>query len=61
MFEKIPKNCRYGYIRVSSKSQEDNSFLEFQKEELIEEGVSKKNILVKVGSVADPIRERPVF
>jgi hypothetical protein len=44
MFEEIPKNCRYGYIRVSSKSQEDNSCLEFQKQELIKQGVPKKNI-----------------
>ena len=28
MFEEVPKNCRYAYARVSSKSQEDNSFLE---------------------------------
>jgi hypothetical protein len=28
MFNEIPKNCRYGYARVSSKSQEDNSSLE---------------------------------
>ena len=34
MFHEIPKNCRYGYARVSSKSQEDNSSLEAQKEEL---------------------------
>lgn len=27
MFNEIPKNCRYGYARVSSKSQEDNSSL----------------------------------
>lgn len=25
MFEEIPKNRRYAYARVSSKSQEDNS------------------------------------
>ena len=34
MFEEIPKNCRYAYARVSSKSQEDNSSLESQKQEL---------------------------
>jgi DNA invertase Pin-like site-specific DNA recombinase len=61
MFEKIPKNCRYGYIRVSSKSQEDNSSLEFQKEELVEEGVPEKNIRLEVGSAADKIEDRPIF
>ena len=44
MFNEIPKNCRYGYARVSSKSQEDNSSLEAQKEEFIQQGVQKKNI-----------------
>jgi hypothetical protein len=35
MFEEIPKNCRYAYARVSSKSQEDNSSLERQKKEFL--------------------------
>ena len=61
MFEEIPKNCRYAYARVSSKSQEDNSSLESQKQELLKQGVPEKNIRVEVGSAADPIRERPVF
>jgi DNA invertase Pin-like site-specific DNA recombinase len=61
MFEEIPKNCRYAYARVSSKSQEENSSLETQKQEFIQQGVPKKNIRVEVGSAADPIRERPVF
>ena len=61
MFEEIPTNCRYGYIRVSSKSQEYNSSLEFQKQELIKQGVPKKNIRVEVGSATDPIGERPVL
>jgi DNA invertase Pin-like site-specific DNA recombinase len=61
MFEEIPKNCRYAYARVSSKSQEENSSLETQKQEFIQRGVPKKNIRVEVGSAADPIRERPVF
>ena len=39
MFQEIPKNCRYGYVRVSSKSQEKNSSLEAQKKELIKEGL----------------------
>lgn len=61
MFEEIPRNCRYGYIRVSSKSQEDNSSLEFQKQELIKQGVPNKNIRVEVGSATEPIRERQVL
>ena len=61
MFEEIPKNCRYAYVRVSSKSQEENSSLEFQKQELLKQGVPEKNIRAEVGSAADPIRERPVF
>ena len=61
MFEEIPKNCRYAYARVSSKSQEDNSSLESQRQELLKQGVPEKNIRVEVGSAADPIRERPVF
>nr|UXN44457.1 putative serine recombinase [Navicula tsukamotoi]UXN44536.1 putative serine recombinase [Navicula tsukamotoi] len=61
MFEKVPKNCRYGYARVSSKSLEDNLFLEVQKKEFIKQGVPEKNIRIEVASAADPIRERPVF
>jgi len=37
MFEEIPKNRRYAYARVSSKSQEDNSSLEAQKDEFLTE------------------------
>lgn len=61
MFPEIPKNCRYGYARVSSKSQKDNSSLEAQKEEFRKLGVPEKNIRTEVGSAADPIRERPIF
>jgi len=61
MFEEIPKNCRYGYARVSSKSQKDNFSLEIQKKEFIKQGVPKKNIRLEVGSAADPIKDRPVF
>ena len=35
MFEEIPKNCRYGYVRVSSKLQKENSSLESQNQELM--------------------------
>jgi hypothetical protein len=31
MFEEVPKNRRFGYTRVSSQTQEDNSSLEAQK------------------------------
>ncbi len=61
MFQEIPKNCRYAYARVSSKSQEDNSSLEFQKQEFLRLGVPKKNIRVEVGSATDSIQERPIF
>ena len=61
MFQEIPKNCRYAYARVRSKSQEDNSSLEFQKQEFLRLGVPEKNIRVEVGSAADSIQERPIF
>ena len=44
MFPEIPKNCRYAYARISSKSQENNSSLETQKEEFLKFGVPVKNI-----------------
>ena len=55
MFQEISKNYRYTYVRVSSKSQEDNSSLEFQKQEFLRLGVPKKNIQIEVGSAADNI------
>lgn len=66
MFEEIPKNCRYGYARVSSKSQQsksqqDNSSLEAQKEEFLRLGVPTKNIRVEVASAADKIQDRSIF
>jgi len=61
MFEEIPKNRRYAYARVSSKSQEDNSSLEAQKDEFLKLGVPVKNIRVEVGSASDKIQDRPVF
>ena len=61
MFEEIPKNCRYGYIRVSSQSQKENSSLECQKEELLKFGVPEKNIRLEVGSATDKIEDRPIF
>ena len=61
MFEEIPKNCRYAYARVSSKSQKDNSSLEAQKDEFLRLGVPIKNIRVEVCSAADKIQDRHVF
>ena len=45
-------NKKYGYIRVSSKSQESNSSLEFQKYQLIQNGIQAENIRIEVGSAA---------
>lgn len=52
---------KYGYTRVSSKSQENNSSLEGQKQQLIENGILEKNILVEVSSAANEIKNRPIF
>ena len=52
---------KYGYTRVSSKSQENNSSLEGQKQQLIENGILEKNILVEIGSAATEIKNRPIF
>ena len=54
-------NQKYGYVRVSSKSQELNSSIEFQKQQLIQNGIQAKNIRVEVGSGANEIKNRPVF
>ena len=54
-------NQKYGYVRVSSKSQQDNSSIEGQKQELIRNGIPKENIRVEVGSAADSIKNRPKF
>ena len=61
MFEEIPMNCKYAYARVSSKSQQDNSSLESQKQEFLKLGVPEQNIRVEVGSAADNIKDRPIF
>ena len=61
MFHEIPKNRRYGYTRVSSQSQQENSSLESQKQELLDQGVPENNIRVEIGSAADPVKERPIF
>lgn len=50
MFEEIQKNRKYAYAKVNLESQEDNSFLEVQKDEFLLLGVPVKNIWVEVGS-----------
>jgi DNA invertase Pin-like site-specific DNA recombinase len=52
---------KYGYVRVSSKSQEFNSSIESQKQLLMQNGIEEQNILVEVGSAANEIKNRPVF
>lgn len=54
-------NNKFGYIRVSSKSQETNSSLESQKQELIQRGIEEQNIRVEVGSATSSIQDRPVL
>ena len=58
MFEQISRTRRFGYARVSSQTQEDNSSLEAQKEEFIQKGVPEKNIRIEVGSATDKIQDR---
>ena len=54
-------NNKYGYVRVSSKSQESNSSIEYQKQQLIQNGIEEENIFVEVGSGANEIKNRSVF
>jgi DNA invertase Pin-like site-specific DNA recombinase len=61
MFEEISKNRRFGYTKVSSQTQKDNSSLEAQKQKFIQKGVPEKSIRVEIGSAADKIEDRPVF
>ena len=61
MFEEIPMNCKYAYARVSSKSQQDNSSLESQKQEFLKLGVPEQNIRVEVRPAAENIKDRPIF
>ena len=56
-----PNPKKYGYARVSSKSQEDNSSLESQKQELVRNGILESNIIIEVGSAANEIKNRPSF
>jgi len=52
---------KYGYIRVSSKSQESNSSIKSQKEQLIQNGIQPQNIRIEVGSATNEIKNRLVF
>ena len=52
---------KYGYVRVSSKTQESNSSIESQKQQLIQNGIEEKNIFVEIGSGANEIKNRPGF
>ena len=59
--ENMEINNKYGYVRISSKSQESNSSIEFQKQQLIQNGIEEENIFVEVGSGANEIKNRSVF
>ena len=62
MSNRIDRNPKkYGYARVSSKSQEANSSLESQKQELVGNGLLESNIIIEVGSAANEIKNRPGF
>lgn len=52
---------KYGYIRVSFKSQEFNLAIEFQKQLLMQNRIEEQNILVEVVSVTNEIKKRPLF
>jgi len=52
---------KYGYARVSSKTQENNSSLKSQKHELLNQGIAKENIRTEVGSAAGELKKRPIF
>lgn len=54
-------NNKYGYVPISSKSQESNSAIKSQKQQLIQNGIEEQNIFVEVGSGANEIKNRPVF
>ena len=46
---------------MSSKSQESNSSIESQRQELMKKGISDENIRIEVGSASDSIKDRPIF
>jgi DNA invertase Pin-like site-specific DNA recombinase len=57
----VQVNQKYGYIRVSSKSQESNSWLESQKQELLRHQILLDNIRIEIGSAADSRNSRPIL
>ena len=59
--KEIRVNKQHGYVRVSTKQQEDNSSINSQKQLLIKNGILEENIYVEVGSAANEIKNRPVF
>lgn len=61
MSHQSPNNQWYGYVSVSSKSQESNSSIESQKQQLIHHGIPAENIRIEFGSAANEIKNRPVF
>jgi DNA invertase Pin-like site-specific DNA recombinase len=54
-------NNKDGYAYVSSTSQESNSCIKSQKQQLIKNEIEEENIFVEVGSGANEIKNRSVF
>lgn len=52
---------KYGYVCISSMSQESNSSIQSQKQQLIQNGIEEENIFVEIGSGANEIKNRPIF
>lgn len=61
MFEEIPINNRYGYVRVSSKGQQNNSSIDSQIAELEKHGIPVENIRTEVKSASDSVKNREVL
>ena len=61
MFEEIPINNRYGYVRVSSKGQQNNSSIDSQIAELEKHGIPVENIRTEVKSASDSLKNREVL
>lgn len=39
---------KYGYVRVNNESQESNSSIKYQKEQLIQNGIQAENIRIEI-------------
>ena len=61
MFEEIPITNRYGYVRVNSKGQQNNSSIDSQIAELEKHGIPVENIRTEVKSASDSIKNREVL